>query len=210
MYNIRYICSFNLYGVILILVFSSFFLLIHIHIIMSFGCWGAWLIDLDIRMWQTHQGCIVIAARIDAHLAAGRGSGWRLLRRLMEQTRVVVAVGRLGGGICCWPTTDIEQPGMAKNILQVDPILGSHPQARLDQIAAGVRQTAAEVESSQHNLLVLLEGDVALDHVEEKDAEGPDGSRATQVALAGDPLGRCVHTGSWKMKIIRNRSSRTR
>ena len=85
---------------------------------------------------------------------------------------------------------------MAKNVLQVDPILGSHPQARLDQIAAGVRQTAAEVESSQHNLLVLLEGDVALDHVEEKDAEGPDGSRATQVALAGDPLGRCVHTGS--------------
>ncbi len=85
---------------------------------------------------------------------------------------------------------------MAKNILQMDPILGPHPQTRLDQIAAGVGQAAAEVQPGQHNLLVLLEGDVALDHVEEKDAQGPDGSGTTQVALAGDPLGRGVHTGS--------------
>ena len=208
---ILYIIYVSIFGTFVALIymeldqFEFFFFLIHIHIIISFRCGCTWLIDLDSCMRQSYR-CI-IPARVNAHLPAGRGRSWRLLLRLLllvVQTGVVVAVvGRGGGsGGCCTTTTttDIEQPGMAENILQVDPVLWPHPQARLDQIPAGVWQTTTKVQPRQDNLFILLEGYVSLDHVEQKDTQGPDCSRSTQVALAGYPLGRGVYTGSWKIK----------
>lgn len=106
---------------------------------------------------------------------AGRGRGRRLLLLLC-------------GGIGA--------PGVLQDVLQVDPVLRPHPQTGVDQVAARLGRGATKVQAGQHDLLVLLEGDVALHHVEEEDAKGPHSGRATQVALAGDPLGGCVHTGS--------------
>ena len=86
------------------------------------------------------------------------------------------------------------QPGMGENGREVDAILRPHPEAGLHQIAALRAHRTTKVELSAADLVVLLEGDVAADHVEEKDAEGPDGEGGGAVAVAADPLGRCVHS----------------
>jgi len=51
-------------------------------------------------------------------------------------------------------------------------------------------------------VLVLLEGDVPTDHVEEEDAEGPHGERIGRVAGEPDPLGRGVNSGPVKVGVL--------
>ena len=55
------------------------------------------------------------------------------------------------------------QPGVVADVLQGDPVHGPDPQAGLDQVLAGRAEGAAETELGVADLLVLLEGDVALD-----------------------------------------------
>jgi hypothetical protein len=93
------------------------------------------------------------------------------------------------------------KPGMGEDCREVDPVLGSDPQAGLHQVPALGAHRPAEGELGAADLVVLFEGDVAADHVEEQDAEGPDGEGGGTVAVAADPLRRCVHSGTCKIKI---------
>ena len=64
---------------------------------------------------------------------------------------------------------------MVEQVRQVQPVLGSDAKAASDQLLALRRHVAAEVHLGVADLLVLLEGDVALHHVVEQDAQRPDG-----------------------------------
>jgi hypothetical protein len=55
-------------------------------------------------------------------------------------------------------------------------------------------QARAELNLSRADLLVLLEGDVAADHVVEEDAKRPDGGGVAVVAVATDPLWRRINS----------------
>ena len=94
------------------------------------------------------------------------------------------------------------EPGVAEDVLQGYPILGPDLEATADKVTARVGDGSAEVDFGGADLVIGLEGDVALDHVEEKDAETPHGGGSAEVAAAGDPLRRGVHTGSWNNKTM--------
>ena len=84
-----------------------------------------------------------------------------------------------------------------------DPVQGYSgtrldPQAPLDEVAALPRQPDAEVNLGRAYLLVLLEGDVAADHVVEEDAQRPHGGRRAMVSVEANPLRRGVYPGTWK------------
>ena len=64
---------------------------------------------------------------------------------------------------------------MVEQVRQVQPVLGSDAKAASDQLLALRRHVTAEVDLGVADLLVLLEGDVALHHVVEQDAQRPDG-----------------------------------
>ena len=125
---------------------------------------------------------------------AGRGAGGTgvLAGFLVAGCRLLVLEEERGGG---------GHPGVAQDLIQVDPILGSDPQAGPDKVLAFLGERPPEPDVGVADLLVLLEGNVAADHVEEEDAERPDGGRVPVVPAAADPLGGSVHAGAWKMKI---------
>ena len=89
-------------------------------------------------------------------------------------------------------------PGMTEDGVQADPVLGPDPQAGPDQVLALFRERPPEPDVGVADLLVLLEGNVAADHVEEEDAERPDSGRVPVVPAAADPLGGSIHAGAWK------------
>ena len=125
---------------------------------------------------------------------AGRGAGGTgvLAGFLVAGCRLLVLEEERGGG---------GHPGVAQDLIQVDPILGSDPQAGPDKVLAFLGERPPEPDVGVADLLVLLEGNVAADHVEEEDAERPDGGRVPVVPAAADPLGGSVHAGACKMKI---------
>ena len=59
-----------------------------------------------------------------------------------------------------------------------------------------MRQPRPEADLGGADLLVLLERDVPADHVVEQDAQGPHGGWVAVVAVATDPLGRGIDSGS--------------
>jgi len=63
---------------------------------------------------------------------------------------------------------------MIQDFVQLYPIIRIISQAQLDQITAIVGDKTAILWRGSTNFVVLLEGDVALDHVEQEDAQGPD------------------------------------
>ena len=65
----------------------------------------------------------------------------------------------------------IVKPRVIEDTIQPDPILRPDLETRADKIATRVGRLSAEVEAGHDNLLVLLEGYVALDHVVEEDAQ---------------------------------------
>ena len=83
---------------------------------------------------------------------------------------------------------------MGQDCLEADAVLGPNAQTLSHQVLAGLGDAASELDARAADLVVLLEGDVALDHVEEEDAEGPDGGWVAKVAVAADPLGGRVHS----------------
>lgn len=58
------------------------------------------------------------------------------------------------------------------------------------------RDLLPEEELAQHDVVVVLEGQVAADHFVEQHTQGPDGGRMAVVAAQADPLGRAVHVCS--------------
>ena len=93
------------------------------------------------------------------------------------------------------------EPGMAEDLVQGDAVLGPDPETGADQILTLGAHGPSEAELRVADLLVLLEGDVAADHVVEEDAQGPHGQRVAVVAAASDPLWRSVHPGACKRNI---------
>ena len=93
------------------------------------------------------------------------------------------------------------EPGMAEDLVQGDPVLRSDPETSSDQILTLGAHGPSEAELCVADLLVLLEGDVAADHVVEEDAQGPDCQRVAVVSAAADPLWRRVHTGACNTNI---------
>ena len=71
-----------------------------------------------------------------------------------------------------------------------------HPKALPHQVLTLRGDPVAKAEIGDADLLVRLEGDVAADHVEEEDAEGPDGGELAVVTVLTDPLRRSVHSSS--------------
>jgi hypothetical protein len=83
---------------------------------------------------------------------------------------------------------------MTQDVLQGDPVLGSDAQAGMDKVLYLIQDRVLAVpQLGTADLLVLLEGDVALDPAEEKDAEGSEGGGAGLVECAAYPLRGHVH-----------------
>ena len=77
---------------------------------------------------------------------------------------------------------------MAEDVLEAEAGLRRDLEAAADEVLALVGEADAEAELRAADLLVGLEGDVAADHVEEEDAERPDGGLLAAVAAVADPL----------------------
>ena len=75
---------------------------------------------------------------------------------------------------------------------------GLYPQAPLDEVSALSRQTDAELDLRRADLFVLLEGDVAADHVVEEDTQRPHGGRRAMISVQTDPFWRRIHSRTWK------------
>ena len=95
----------------------------------------------------------------------------------------------------------LHHPRVLQDLLQGNAVLGPDPQAGLDQVGAVGGHLAAELELGVADLVVGLEGNVALDHVEEEDAEGPDGGGVAVVPGTPDPLRRGVDTGTIELGV---------
>ena len=85
------------------------------------------------------------------------------------------------------------EPGMLQNSLQRGAFIGSVRQALADEISHAFRRLPAPLQLSLENLVILFEGNIAADHVEEQDAQGPNGGADALVAMILDPLGRTVN-----------------
>ena len=96
---------------------------------------------------------------------------------------------------------DLVEPGVGDDGGEGGPGLGVHPEALSDQVLALGRHSVAEPHIGHTDLLVRLEGDVATDHVEEQDAEGPDSGQLTVVSVVSDPLRWGVHPGPVKVSV---------
>ena len=96
---------------------------------------------------------------------------------------------------------DLVEPGVGDDGGQAGPALGLHAEALPDQVLALRRHSVAEPHLRHTDLLVRLEGDVAADHVEQEDAQGPDGGQLPVVSVVSDPLGRSVHPGAIKVRV---------
>ena len=97
-----------------------------------------------------------------------------------------------GLGQCCkvWAG----QPRVAEDGGEGRPLSRVHSKALPYKVLALRRHPVSEPEFRDADLLVRLEGDVATDHVEEEDAEGPDGGELPVVTVLSDPLWRGVHS----------------
>ena len=93
------------------------------------------------------------------------------------------------------------EPRMAEDLVQGDAVLGPNPETRPDQILTLGGHRPPEAELRVADLLVLLEGDVAADHVVEEDAQGPHSQRVAVVAATADPLWWSVDPGACKRNI---------
>jgi len=72
-------------------------------------------------------------------------------------------------------------------------IVGTMRQAFSDQILDRFRGLPTPLQLALENLFVLLEWNIAANHVEEQDAQRPDSSPDSLVAVILDPFGRTVH-----------------
>ena len=85
---------------------------------------------------------------------------------------------------------------MLQDVLDGDPVGRSKSEAPSDQVLALVSESGSELEVCVADLLILLEGDVAADHVVKEDAQAPDGGRDSVIAAVADPLWRSINSGS--------------
>ena len=89
-------------------------------------------------------------------------------------------------------------PRVIEDVIEGDSVVGPQAEAAADEVLALVGETGAELDLGVADLLILLERDVAADHVVEEDPQAPDGGGVGVVTGAADPLGRSVDTGSCK------------
>ncbi len=89
---------------------------------------------------------------------------------------------------------------MAQDVGEGDALVGLDHQALPDQVLALGGEADAEAQLRPTDLVVRLEGDVTADHVEQEDAEGPDGGFLSIIAGVANPLRRGIHSGSCKEK----------
>ena len=94
------------------------------------------------------------------------------------------------------------QPGMVEQARQVKPILRSDAKAASDQLLTFRRDVATKVDLGVADLLIFLEGDVALDHVVEEDAKRPDCERVALVSRASNPLWGGVYSGACREIVL--------
>ena len=97
--------------------------------------------------------------------------------------------------------TDLGQPGVGDDGGEAGPALSLHPEALSDQVLTLGGHSVAEPHLRHTDLFVRLEGDVATDHVEEEDAQGPDGGELPVVSVVSDPLWRGVHPGTVEVGV---------
>ena len=72
----------------------------------------------------------------------------------------------------------------------------------MQEVLAGLGDSLSEAQLGAADLLVRLEGDVATHHVEEQDAEGPDGGALPVIATLADPLRWGVNAGPWRVSAV--------
>ena len=93
-------------------------------------------------------------------------------------------------------------PAVAEDVRERDSVLLLHPEAGRDQVPAGPGDLSAELQLTTADLLVLLEGDVATDHIEEEDPQGPDSGAVSMVLVEPDPLRRGVDSGPFNVSSM--------
>lgn len=86
---------------------------------------------------------------------------------------------------------------MLQDGLERRPVVGAMGQAFPDEILDPVRRFSAPLQLALENLFVLLERNITANHVEEQDAQGPNCSPDSLVAVILDPLWRTVHARAW-------------
>ena len=83
----------------------------------------------------------------------------------------------------------VRHPGVLEDGLQRYPVLGPDPQAGQDQLLAVAGEAGhAEPHIRGADVLVLLEGDVAADHVVQEDAQAPHCQLVSVVTFLDNPL----------------------
>ena len=85
---------------------------------------------------------------------------------------------------------------MLEDLFDRDSVGRPQPQTSSDEVLALVGQPGAELKVSVADLLVLLEGDVAADHVVEKDAQAPNSGRDSVVSAIANPFWWSINSGS--------------
>ena len=96
---------------------------------------------------------------------------------------------------------DLVEPGVGDDGGEGGPAVGLHPEALSDQVLTLGGHSVAEPHLRHTDLLVCLEGDVAADHVEQEDAQGPDSGQLAVVSVVSDPLWRGVNPGTVKVGV---------
>ena len=96
---------------------------------------------------------------------------------------------------------ELVEPGVRDDGGQRGAALGVHAETLSDQVLAGGRHAVPEPHVRHADLVVRLEGNVPTHHVEQEDAEGPDGSQLTIVPVVSDPLGRGVDPRPVKVRV---------
>ena len=96
----------------------------------------------------------------------------------------------------------VSHPAVSQDVGERDSVRLLHTQTSCDQVPAGSRDLSAELQLTTADLLVLLEGDVATDHVEEEDPQGPDSGAVSMVLVEPDPLRRGVDSGPFNVSSM--------
>ena len=77
----------------------------------------------------------------------------------------------------------LSEPAVSEDVCERDSVRLLHSEASRDQVPAGPRDVRAELQLTTADLIVPLERDVAADHVEEEDPQGPHGGAVSVVLV---------------------------
>ncbi|RNA22348.1 hypothetical protein BpHYR1_015700 [Brachionus plicatilis] len=85
---------------------------------------------------------------------------------------------------------------------RLDEIVDVATKTKIKSRRTLIEETFFASEPTVEYVVVLFPGYVAVDHVEEQDAQRPHGRSVAVVAFAQEPLGRRVHPGAKELGVL--------